>query len=45
MLIGVADHIWTIGELVSATLNGVTQEPQGRKVGWFTVIDGGGNQL
>jgi len=40
MQIGVADHIWTIGELVSAALDGVTQEKQGRKVGRFTVIDG-----
>ncbi len=41
MQLGVTDHIWTIGELVSAALTGVTQEPQGRKVGRFTVIDGG----
>lgn len=34
-------EVWTIGELVDAGLNGVTPEPQGRKVGKFTVIDGG----
>jgi IS1 family transposase len=41
MQLGVTDHVWTIGELVQAALDGVTQEPQGRKVGRFTVIDGG----
>ena len=43
MQLGVADHIWTIGELVEAALTGVTQEPVGRKVGRFMVIDGGEN--
>ena len=33
MQLGVSDHVWTIGELVQTALNGVTQEPQGRKVG------------
>ncbi|MGH6871001.1 MAG: transposase [Rhizomicrobium sp.] len=42
MHLRVTDHIWTIGELVDAALNGVVPEPQGRKVGRFTVIDGGG---
>lgn len=41
MQLGVTDHIWTIGELVDAALSGVLAEPQGRKVGRFTVIDGG----
>ena len=41
MQLGLTDHIWTIGELVEAALNGVTPEPQGRKVGRFRVIDGG----
>ncbi len=41
MQIGVTDHVWTISELVEAALLGVvTPEPQGRKVGRFTVIDG-----
>jgi len=40
MQLGVTDHVWTISELVEAALNGVvTSEPQGRKVGRFTVID------
>jgi hypothetical protein len=41
MQLGVTDHIWSIGELVEAASTGVTPEPQGRKVGRFTVIDGG----
>lgn len=41
MALGVADHIWTIGELIAACLNGELAEPVGRKVGRFTVIDGG----
>jgi IS1 family transposase len=42
MQIGVTDHIWTIGELVDAALNGtVTEEPRGRKIGPFRVIEGG----
>jgi hypothetical protein len=41
MQLGVTDHVWTISELVDAALNGVVQEPKGRKVGRFTVIDGG----
>lgn len=41
MQLGVTDHVWTISELVEAALNGVmTQEPVGRKVGRFSVIDG-----
>lgn len=41
MQLGVTDHVWTISELIEAALNGVTPEPQGRKVGRFSVIDGG----
>ncbi len=42
MPLGVTDHVWTIGELVEAALNGVvTDEPQDRKVERFTVIRGG----
>jgi hypothetical protein len=40
MQLGVTDHVWTISELVAA-LNGANQESVGRKVGRFTVIDGG----
>jgi len=41
MQLGMADHVWTIGELVGAALDGVVSEPVGRKVGRFTVLDGG----
>jgi len=41
MALGVADHIWTIGELIDAALDGTITEPAGRKIGRFTVIDGG----
>jgi IS1 family transposase len=41
MQLAVTDHVWTIGELVSAAMTGVTQEPPGRKVGRFKVIEGG----
>ena len=41
MALGVADHIWTIGELVDAAIDGALPESVGRRVGRFTVIDGG----
>ena len=41
MQLGVTDHIWTIGELVEAALDGVLQAPDGWRYGRFTVIDGG----
>jgi hypothetical protein len=41
---GVTDHIWTIGELIEAALTGAIAEPTRRKIGRFTVIDGGRNQ-
>lgn len=41
MHLGVTDHIWTIGELVAAALDGVVPEPQGKRIGRFTVIEGG----
>jgi IS1 family transposase len=40
MQVGVTDHIWTIGELVDAALDGVLQGPGGRRYGRFWVIDG-----
>ena len=40
MALGVADHIWTIGELVEAALGGY-EPPPGRQHGRFRVIDGG----
>ncbi len=42
MALNVADHIWTIGELVEAATGLVEIEPPpGRPVGPFRVIDGG----
>ncbi len=41
MELGVADHIWTIGELIDAAMEPEMPEPQGRSVGRFRVIDGG----
>jgi hypothetical protein len=41
MQLGVTDHIWTIGELVDAALEGVLPAPGGRRYGRFTVMDGG----
>ncbi len=41
MALDVTDHIWTIGELVEAALEGVIPEPPGERHGRFTVIDGG----
>ena len=41
MALGVADHIWTIGELVEAATAPETPEPEGERVGRFRVIDGG----
>lgn len=37
----ITNHIWTVGELVDAALNGIVPEPQGRTVNQFTVIEGG----
>jgi hypothetical protein len=41
MQLRVTDHIWTIGELVDAALEGVVPGPGGRRYGRFTVIEGG----
>jgi hypothetical protein len=38
MAIGIADHIWTIGELIDAT---ESPEPPSPRFRPFTVIDGG----
>ena len=37
--LGVADRVWSIGELIGAVLSGGITEPQGRRIGG--VIDGG----
>ncbi len=39
--LGVTDHIWEIGELVEAALEGIVPEPPGEQYGRFRVIDGG----
>ena len=41
MQLGVADHVWTISELVEAALNPHIPTATGRNVGPFRVIDGG----
>ena len=41
MQLGLTDHAWSIGELVEAALYGTIAEPQQRRHGRFTVIDGG----
>ncbi len=41
MVLGVADHIWTVGELIDAATMGNTPEPEGRRVGRLRVINGG----
>ncbi len=41
MQLGVTDHIWTIGELVDAALDGTIPPTPGKRVGRFMVIDGG----
>jgi IS1 family transposase len=43
MQLGIADHVWSIGELVEAALTGTVEAPQGRRHGAFRVIDGGRN--
>jgi IS1 family transposase len=41
MALGVADHIWTISELVENALGSAPIAPEGKRVGRFRVIDGG----
>ena len=41
MALGVADHIWTIGELIEAALGDEGPKPEGRRVVLFRVIEGG----
>jgi hypothetical protein len=40
MQLGVTDHVWTIGELADAALDGIFPALGGRRYGRFTVIDG-----
>ena len=41
MALGVADHIWTIGQLIEAATLAEMPAPEGRRVGRLRVIDGG----
>jgi predicted short-subunit dehydrogenase-like oxidoreductase (DUF2520 family) len=41
MQLGITDHVWTLGELVAAALDGTIPEMRGRRHGRFTVFDGG----
>ncbi len=41
MALGVADHVWSVSELVQAASEQPALKPLGRVVGRFTVIDGG----
>ncbi len=41
MALGIADHVWTIGELVQAALVELDRPELGARYGRFTVIDGG----
>lgn len=41
MQLGVTDHIWEIGELVEAALEGIAPTPPGERRGPFRVINGG----
>ena len=41
MALGVADHIWEIGELVETATEGVLPAPPGDRHGRFRVIEGG----
>ena len=40
MMIGVADHIWSVGELIEAAASSDLPEPPGHRVGHLRVIDG-----
>jgi IS1 family transposase len=40
MALGVADHVWSISELIVASLGQEEPRPTGRQFGRFTVIDG-----
>lgn len=38
---GITDHVWSVGELLDAALDGAIAAPRGRRIGRLTVIDGG----
>jgi IS1 family transposase len=41
MQLGVTDHVWTIGELIEAAIDGVLPPTPRKRIGRFTVIEGG----
>ena len=41
MMLGVADHIWSVGELIEVAASSDLPEPPGHRVGHLRVIDGG----
>jgi hypothetical protein len=41
MQLGVTDHVWTIGELLDAALDGMLPPTPRKRIGRSTVIDGG----
>ena len=43
MALGVTDHVWSIGELVDAALDGTLALDSPKRYGGFTVIKGGKN--
>ena len=40
MQLRITEHVWTVGELVNAALDGVVELEKTRRVGPFRVIDG-----
>lgn len=41
MHLGITDHVWTIGELVGAALDGVVEPAPKKRYGPFIVVEGG----
>jgi hypothetical protein len=41
MALGIADHPWSVGELLQAALGQIDRPELGARYGRFTVIDGG----
>ena len=41
MMLGVADHIWSVGELIEVVASSDLPEPPGQRFGHLRVIDGG----
>jgi len=41
MQLGITDHVWTIGELVAAALDGLIAPEPRKRYGRFIVLDGG----